>query len=52
MGCARFLKFGHFLREFNETGGSGATESEVWIGNFNVKARKTTEHKLHKSGAH
>ena len=26
----------------------GATESEVWIGNFNAKARKTTEHNLHK----
>ena len=26
----------------------GATESEVLIGNLNVKARKTTTHKLHK----
>ena len=25
---------------------SGATESEVWIGNLNVKSWKSTEHKL------
>ena len=47
-GVLIFLKFGHFSRELKETGSSGATESEVWIGNFNVKAWKTTEHKLHK----
>ena len=48
LGCTRFLKFGHFSCELKETGSSGATESEVWIGDFNVKARKTIEHKLHK----
>ena len=44
----RFLKFGHFSCELKETGSSGSTESEVWIGDFNVKAWKTTKHKLHK----
>ena len=38
--------------QLKETGSSGATESEVWIGDSNVKAWKTTEHKLHQSGAH
>ena len=38
----------NFSPECAETGCLGATESEVWIGNFNVKAWKTTEHKLHK----
>ena len=33
-----FLKFGHFLCELKETESLGATESEVSIGNFNVKA--------------
>ena len=31
-------------------GGVGATESKAWIGNFNVKARKTVEHILPKIG--
>ena len=48
LGCTHFLKFGHFSSERKETESSGATESEVWIGDFNVKARKTIEHKLHK----
>ena len=52
MGVLVFLNFSHFSPELKETGSLGATESEVGIGNFNVKARKTTEHKLHKSGAH
>ena len=43
-----FLKFWHFSPERKETGSLGATGSEVWIGNFNVKAWKTTKHKLHK----
>ena len=43
-----FLKFGHFSCELNETGSSGGAESEVSIGNLNVKARKTTKHILHK----
>ena len=43
-----FLKFWHFSCELEETESLGATESEVWIGNFNVKAWKTTAHKLHK----
>ena len=47
-GVLVFLKILHFSPERKETGGLGATESEVWIGNFNVKAWKTTEHKLHK----
>ena len=47
-GVLVLLKFGQFLHEHKETGSSGATESGVWIGYFNVKAWKTTEHKLHK----
>ena len=31
-----------------ETESWGATEIKVWIGNFNVKVWKTTEHKVHK----
>ena len=48
LGVLLFLKFGHFSCELKETGSLGGTESEVWIGNFNVKAWKTTDHKLHK----
>ena len=47
-GVLVLLRFGQFSCELQKTGSSGATESEVWIGNFNVKAWKTTEHKLHK----
>ena len=47
-GVLVFLKFGQFSLELQETESSGATESEVRIGNFNVKAWKTTDHKLHK----
>ena len=47
-GCTRFLNLWQFLAKLKETGSLGATESEVWIANFNVKAWKTTEHKLHK----
>ena len=36
-----------FPPERKETWSLGATESEVWIGNLNVKVRKTTEHILH-----
>ena len=43
------LKFWHFSPERTQTWSLGATESEVWIGNLNVKAWKTTKHKLHKS---
>ena len=43
-----FLNFWHFSPECTQTGSLGTTESEVWIGNLNVKARKTTEHKLNK----
>ena len=42
------LKFGQCSPELKGTGSSWATESEVWIGNLNVKARKSTKHKLHK----
>ena len=42
------LNFPHLSSERAEIGSLGAGESEVWIGNLNVKARKTTEHKLHK----
>ena len=48
LGVLVFLNFGHFSCELKETVISGATKSEIWIGNFNVKARKTTKHKLHK----
>ena len=37
-GVLVFLKCVHFSSELKETGSSGATESEVWIGNFNVIA--------------
>ena len=46
-GVLVLLKVLHFLLKCAKTGSLGATESEVWIGNFNVKAWKTTEHKLH-----
>ena len=36
-----------FAPERKETGSLGATESEVWTGNFNVKPWKFTKHKLH-----
>ena len=42
------LIFLNFSPECAENWSTGATESEVWIGNFNVKAWKTTEYKLHK----
>ena len=48
LGCACFLNIWHFSPEHTQTWSLGATESEVWIGNFNVKAGKTTWHKLHK----
>ena len=47
-GVLVFLKFSHFSHECKQTGSLGATESEVWIGNFYAKASKTAEHKLHK----
>ena len=43
-----FLNIWHFSPEHTQTWSLGATESEIWIGNFYVKARKTTKHKLHK----
>ena len=43
-----FLNFRHFSPERTQTWSLGATESKVWIGNLNVQAWKTTEHKLHK----
>ena len=43
-----FPKFSHSSPEPKETWRLGTTESQVWIGNFNVKAWKTTKHKLHK----
>ena len=46
LGCARVSEF-----LLKETGSLGDTESEVWIDNFKVKVRKTTEHKLHKISA-
>ena len=47
-GVLFLLKFGIFSPERKETRCLGTTETEVWVGNFNVKARKTIEHKLHK----
>ena len=46
--CSFSWNFDVFDVNSKETGRVGATESEVWIGNLNVKAWKTTEHKLHK----
>ena len=40
--------FPHLSAECTETGSANITQSRVWIGNFNVKAWKTTKHKLHK----
>ena len=45
-GVLVLLNFPAFSPELAES--LGATEIEVWICNFNVKAWKTTEHKLHK----
>ena len=47
-GVHVFLNFGHFSPECTQTWSLGATEGEVWIGNFSVKAWKTTKYKLHK----
>ena len=44
-GCARFAEI---ASELTKTWSSGATEFGVWIGNCNVKVRKSTEDKLHK----
>ena len=38
LGVLVFLKFSHFSPERKETGSLDATVSQVWIGNFNVKA--------------
>ena len=37
-----------FSSELTKSGSSGATECRVWIGSFNVKVWKSTEHKLYK----
>ena len=42
-GCARFPEFS---AERKEIGSLSATESEVWIGKFNVREWKTTEQKF------
>ena len=42
------LNFPNFSPERAETGNSSTTESEVLLGNSNVKVRKTNEHILHK----
>ena len=47
-GVLVFPKFGNFSCELKETESSSITEFEVGMGNFSVKARKSTEHKLHK----
>ena len=47
-GVLVLLTFWQFSPERKVTGSLGATESEVWIGNLNVNARKATKHKLHK----
>ena len=47
-GVLVFQKFWHSSPEHKETWSLDATGSEVWIGNFNVKARKSTKHNLHK----
>ena len=45
-GVFLFLKLWHFSSEGTQSWSLDATESEVWVGNFLVKAWKTTEHKL------
>ena len=47
LGCARFAKNFECVNS-QKTWSSGATECRVWIGNYNVKVWKTTEHTLHK----
>ena len=47
-GVPFFMNFSLFSPERKESGSSGATESEVWKGNFKGIAWKTTKHKLHK----
>ena len=47
-GVLVLLKCWQFSSELTKTGSSSATECIVWIGNYNVKAWKTTGHKLHK----
>ena len=42
------LKLGHFSMWTQRNWEFRRHRNEVWIGNFNVKAWKTTEHKLHK----
>ena len=44
-----FLKFPHFSPGHKQTGSLGAAGNEVWIGDFNVEAWKTTEFILHKT---
>ena len=51
-GVLVFLKFSHFSPERKETGSLSATESEFWIGDFNVKAWKLPSTNSTKSGAH
>ena len=45
-----FMNFSLFPPERKETGSLGATESEVWIGDFNVKAWKTIQENEHTPG--
>ena len=47
-GVLVFLNFPYFSPERKQTGSFGTTQSEVWIGNFNVKAWKPIENKLNK----
>ena len=46
--CSFRWNLDSFQVNSKKIGSLGATESEVWIGNFNVKVWKSTEHKLHK----
>ena len=39
-------RFAEILSELTKTWSLGTTESEVWIGNFNVKVWKSIEYKL------
>ena len=47
-GVLVFVNLWQFSAGLKEIGSLGTTENEVWTLNFNVKAWKTTEHKLHK----
>ena len=47
-GVLVLLNLWQYSANLKETENLGATENELWIGNFNVKAWKNTDHKLRK----